>query len=66
MDALPAPEPLKEILYADGGAEALKRTLRAITPQDIRGWFAHCGCAINGLGIRSRTWRSRRPVAPLS
>jgi hypothetical protein len=47
MDALPAPEPLKEILHADGGAEALKRTLRAITPQDIRGWFAHCGCAIN-------------------
>jgi hypothetical protein len=37
MDALPAPEPLKEILHADGMAEALKRALRAITLQDIRG-----------------------------
>lgn len=27
--------------------EALKQALRAITPQDVRGWFAHCGYAIN-------------------
>jgi len=27
--------------------EALKQALLAITPQDIRGWFAHCGYAIN-------------------
>lgn len=27
--------------------EALKQALRAITPQDIRGWFTHCGYAIN-------------------
>lgn len=27
--------------------EALKQALLAITPQDVRGWFAHCGYAIN-------------------
>ena len=27
--------------------EALKQALLAITPQDIQGWFAHCGYAIN-------------------
>ena len=27
--------------------EALKLALQAITPQDIHGWFAHCGYAIN-------------------
>jgi transposase len=27
--------------------EALKHALQAITPQDIRAWFAHCGYAIN-------------------
>ena len=27
--------------------EALSQALRAITPQDVRGWFAHCGYAIN-------------------
>jgi transposase len=27
--------------------EALKQALLSITPQDIRGWFAHCGYAIN-------------------
>lgn len=27
--------------------EALKQALLAITPQDIRGWFAHCGYTIN-------------------
>lgn len=27
--------------------EALKQALLAITPQDIHGWFAHCGYAIN-------------------
>lgn len=27
--------------------EALNQALLAITPQDIRGWFAHCGYAIN-------------------
>lgn len=27
--------------------EALRQALRAITPQDVRGWFAHCGYAIN-------------------
>jgi transposase len=27
--------------------EALKQALLAITPQDIRGWFAHCGYGIN-------------------
>jgi len=26
---------------------ALKQALLAITPQDIQGWFAHCGYAIN-------------------
>ena len=26
---------------------ALKKALLAITPQDIQGWFAHCGNAIN-------------------
>jgi hypothetical protein len=27
--------------------EALKEALQAITTQDIHGWFAHCGYAIN-------------------
>ncbi len=27
--------------------EALSQALLAITPKDIRGWFAHCGYAIN-------------------
>ena len=27
--------------------EALKQALLAITPEDIRGWFAHCGYVIN-------------------
>ena len=27
--------------------EALKQALLAITPQDIQGWFAHCGYTIN-------------------
>lgn len=27
--------------------EALKQSLLAITPQDIQGWFVHCGYAIN-------------------
>ena len=27
--------------------EALKQALLAVTPQDARGWFAHCGYAIN-------------------
>lgn len=27
--------------------EAIKQALQAITPDDIRGWFAHCGYAIN-------------------
>ncbi len=27
--------------------EALKQALLAITPQDVQGWFAHCGYAIN-------------------
>lgn len=27
--------------------EALKQALLAITPQDVEGWFAHCGYAIN-------------------
>jgi transposase len=27
--------------------DALKQALLAITPQDIQGWFAHCGYAIN-------------------
>ena len=27
--------------------EALKQALLAITPQDIQGWFAHCGYAIS-------------------
>jgi transposase len=27
--------------------EALKQALQAITTQDILGWFAHCGYAIN-------------------
>ncbi len=27
--------------------EALRQALLAITPKDIRGWFAHCGYAIN-------------------
>lgn len=27
--------------------EALRQALLAITPQDIQGWFAHCGYAIN-------------------
>jgi transposase len=27
--------------------EALKQALLAITPQDVRKWFAHCGYAIN-------------------
>jgi len=26
---------------------ALKQALLAITPQDIQGWFAHCGYVIN-------------------
>jgi transposase len=32
---------------AEALLEALKQALQAITPQDIRGWFAHCGYAIN-------------------
>ena len=27
--------------------EALKQALLAITPQDVQGWYAHCGYAIN-------------------
>ena len=27
--------------------EALRQALLAITPQDVRGWFTHCGYAIN-------------------
>jgi hypothetical protein len=27
--------------------DALKQALQAITPQDIHGWFAHSGYAIN-------------------
>lgn len=27
--------------------EALQQALLAITPQDVQGWFAHCGYAIN-------------------
>ena len=27
--------------------EALQQALQAITSQDIHGWFAHCGYAIN-------------------
>lgn len=27
--------------------KALKQALLAITPEDIQGWFAHCGYAIN-------------------
>ena len=31
---------------ADALLEALRKALLAITPQDIHGWFAHCGYAI--------------------
>jgi transposase len=31
----------------DALIEALKQALLAITPQDVRSWFAHCGYAIN-------------------
>lgn len=31
----------------DDLVEALRQALQAITPEDIQGWFAHCGCPIN-------------------
>lgn len=31
--------------------KAFKQALLAITPQDIQGWFAHCGYVINRSGI---------------
>ncbi len=37
---------LKARTFADL-IEALQQALRAITPQDIRGWFAHCAYTIN-------------------
>jgi transposase len=28
--------------------EAIGRTLNAITPEDVRGWFGHCDYALRG------------------
>ena len=32
----------------DDLVEALRQALRAVTPQDIQGWFTHCGYPIRG------------------